>query len=69
MGITRVEIGADTALRCADCDRWELREALLLDERGFVLLRGTACPHCRRHRAEDDDELDGFFTPPSYSFG
>ncbi|HEY4458642.1 MAG TPA: hypothetical protein VGN81_30300 [Pseudonocardiaceae bacterium] len=69
VGITRVEIGADTALRCVDCDRWDLREALLVDERGFVLLRGTACLNCRRHRAEDYDEMDEFFAPPSYSFG
>lgn len=69
VGITRVEIGVDTALRCADCDRWDLREVLLVDEQGFVLLRGTACPHCHRHRAEDYDEFDDFFTPPSYSFG
>ena len=72
--MTRVEIGADTALRCVDCDRWDLREALLVDEFGFVLLRGTACPHCRRHRAEDDD-LDEFEfdlpydRAPRYSFG
>lgn len=55
VGMTRIEIGADTALRCVDCDRWDLREALLVDQYGFVLLRGTACPHCRRHRADDDE--------------
>jgi hypothetical protein len=44
------------ALRCVDCDRWDLREAVLVDEDGIVLLRGTACPHCRRHRAEHEDE-------------
>jgi hypothetical protein len=68
VGMTRVEIGADTALRCADCDRWDLREALLVDERGLVLLRGTVCLNCRRHRAGNDDEVDEFFVPPSYSF-
>ena len=52
--MTRIEIGADTALRCVECDRWDLREARLVDEQGFVLLRGTACPHCRRHRAGDE---------------
>jgi hypothetical protein len=43
------------ALRCVDCDRWDLREAVLVDEDGMVLLRGNACPHCHRHRADDED--------------
>lgn len=67
--MTRVEIGADTALRCVGCDRFDLREVLLVDEFGWVLLRGTACPHCRRHRADDDDELDDFsYAPVTFSF-
>jgi hypothetical protein len=66
--MTRVEIGADTALRCVGCDRWDLREAVLVDEFGFVLLRGTACPHCRRHRAEDLDDFEFAFSSGQSSY-
>ncbi len=58
--MTRIEIGADTAMRCVDCDRRDLREVVLVDEVGFVLLRGAACPHCHRHRAENHDEFGEF---------
>ncbi len=56
MPVTRVELRSDTTLRCVDCDRWDLREAVLVDEDGSVLLRGSACPHCHRHRAESADD-------------
>jgi hypothetical protein len=65
VAMTRVELGSDLVMRCADCDRWDLREAALVDQDGVVLLRGSACPHCHRHRA-DFDEFD---EAPLRSFG
>jgi hypothetical protein len=42
---------------CQDCGRDDMREAVLVNQHGLVLLRGPICVHCdrRRHRSASQE--------------
>jgi hypothetical protein len=52
--MTHVEFAAAVAgLDCTNCGRATMRDAVLVNEHGLVLLRGRSCTRCghRRHRS------------------
>ena len=55
MAVTRVElVAAEAALDCATCGQPSVRDTVLVNEHGLVLLRGQSCASCGgRHRVED----------------
>jgi hypothetical protein len=51
MAVTHVELVSDAgAPTCDDCGRDDMREAVLVNQHGLVLLRGPVCSHCVRQR-------------------
>lgn len=57
MVATHVELAEVAAMSCLDCGEREVREAVLVNQHGLVLLRGTACASCghQRHRYRRGD--------------
>jgi hypothetical protein len=56
MAATHVElVSARTALDCAECGQEALRDVVLVNEYGLVLLRGQTCTACGggRHRPDN----------------
>lgn len=57
MAVTHVElVSAVPGLDCAACGEAGVRDAVLVNEHGLVLLRGLVCTTCDtgRHRPSDD---------------
>jgi hypothetical protein len=58
MVMTHVELVSKArSLTCEDCGREDMREAVLVNQHGLVLLRGPVCAHCvhQRHRHSRQD--------------
>ena len=55
MSATHVElVSAETGIDCADCGQQTLRDVVLVNEHGLVLLRGQTCTECGgRHRPDN----------------
>ena len=55
MAETHVElVAAEAALDCGTCGQTNVRDTVLVNEHGMVLLRGQSCASCGgRHRVED----------------